>query len=56
MQTVLWSLTNGDGLTDEYLDFIQGLPDLEEGKYPDVMVNPGAGIPESFEEYSPDGK
>lgn len=52
MQEAIWALTNyGTELSEETKAYINGLPELEEGTYPEVLVNDGADKPLFFEEY-----
>lgn len=53
LQNAVWSITNGDGLTDEHISFIESLPLLEEGTYPTELEDETVEYPYYFEEYTP---
>lgn len=53
LQDAVWSITNGKGLTDEHIQFIESIPELEPGTYPEGLNDKNAELPLYFEEYSP---
>nr|WP_319398929.1 thioester domain-containing protein [uncultured Carboxylicivirga sp.] len=53
LQNAVWSVTNGDGLTDESISFIESIPELEEGTYPDNLDDIDIQPPFYFDEYTP---
>lgn len=52
LQEAVWALTNGSGLTEEQSAFIDNLPALEEGTYPEGIVEEYSELPVYFEEYA----
>jgi hypothetical protein len=54
LQAAVWNLTNfGNDLTEEQKAFIQAIPDLEEGTYPESLFADPSVIPaEPFDEYA----
>jgi hypothetical protein len=54
LQDAVWALTNGKGLTNEHITFIESLPELEPGTYPENLDKQPFSLPEFFEEYTPE--
>lgn len=53
LQDAIWSLTDGTGLTEEQISFIESIPLLEEGSYPKALDDKTVEPPYYFDEYSP---
>ncbi len=53
LQEAVWSMTNGDGLTETDIQFIESIPMLEEGTYPADLDDKTVEAPYRFDEYTP---
>ncbi len=53
VQEAVWELTNGSGLSEESIDYIEGIPFLEEGTYPADLDDKTVEPPYYFDEYTP---
>lgn len=53
LQDAVWAITNGTGLTDEQIEFMQSIPMLPEGTYPKELDDKTLEPPYYFEEYTP---
>ncbi|MBI9061396.1 MAG: hypothetical protein JEZ14_05375 [Marinilabiliaceae bacterium] len=53
LQDAVWAITNGSGLTQEQIEFIESIPMLEEGTYPKSLDDKTVEPPYYFEEYTP---
>ena len=53
LQEAVWAVTNGTGLTEEQLEFIESLPQLESDKYPEGLDDKTIEPPYYFDEYTP---
>jgi hypothetical protein len=48
LQEIVWNITNGDGMTEEDKEYIDSLPDLPAGVYPDGIYVEGFDLPASW--------
>lgn len=53
LQEAIWTITNGNGLTQEQIDFIESIEVMEEGTYPKELDDPSVAVPTYFDEYTP---
>lgn len=53
LQDAVWAITNGSGLSDEQIEFIESIPQLPEGTYPKELDDKTVEPPYWFDEYTP---
>lgn len=53
LQDAVWSMTNGAGLIEEQIQFIESIPMLEDGSYPEGLDDTTVEAPYYFDEYTP---
>lgn len=52
LQDAIWTVTNGDGtLTEEQIKFIEAIPMMPSGSYPEALDEEGYTPPEDWSEY-----
>jgi len=52
LQKSVWALTNGTGLSDEQIQIIESIPEVEVGSYPEALEDNTLELPVWWDEYS----